>query len=115
VGWKTLVLAAAVFAAGWTANGWRYGEKIAKMREAAADTRADVAQTALSDLAAAAKNVREAADAHQGDSTLLAGKIEDLRRGMRNAIVLPADCRPDSVRMRDIRAAVDAANEAATR
>ncbi|MDH2239058.1 hypothetical protein N5K27_22375 [Pigmentiphaga sp. GD03639] len=68
---------------------------------------------ALSDLETMIRNIRAAADGYQAQQAILAPRIDALAREIKNAPKpLPVDCRPDDFRVRNLRAAVDAANEA---
>ncbi len=107
-------LAAAIgFGAGWEVNGWRKDAGAGAIQVAHEKDRADRAQAALNDLASAARSVRAAADGYTADSAALGVKLEQLRKGFKNAKPLPAGCRPDDFRVRHLGAAVDAANKAA--
>lgn len=102
------------FAVGWHVNGWRKDAEIYAITAEMVKGRSDQAQAALTDLATAAARIRTAADGYTADSAALGAKLDQLRKDFKNAKPLPADCRPDTFRMRHLSAAIDAANEAAT-
>jgi len=110
-------LAAAVlgFGAGWAINGWRLGAELAGEKAARAQDHAAQAGAALSALQADASAIRQAATEYAGIQSTLAPKLTALTKELRNAKPLPADCRPDPVRVRNLDAAIDAANQAAAR
>lgn len=107
------IVVAAIFAAGWTVNGWRKDAEIERMRTSSAQS--DLAGTtkALEDLAAAGARIRQAADDYAGIQNTLGGKLDALRKDLKNAKPLPAGCRPDDVRVRKLSDAVDATKQAA--
>jgi len=102
------------------AQGWRYGERMAVLEAKISDQRAEVARqqalesaASLADLETSIRNIRAAADGYQAQQSILAPRIDALTREIKNAPrPLPADCRPDDFRVRNLRAAVDAANKA---
>jgi hypothetical protein len=102
---------------GWVVNGWRLGHDLAELQAAHADERANQAQAALQDLAEATKKINDAAAGAQADVSVLNSKLDLMRKEFKHAkpAPLPVDCRADAVRMRDLRAAADAANQAAAR
>lgn len=98
-------------AAGWFANGWRHGAEIAELRRAHAEFRAGLSEAALVSLQAEAADVRRAATEFAAIQSTLAPRMTALTKELRNAKPLPADCRPDPVRVRNLDAAIDAANQ----
>jgi len=118
------VAAAAVFAivglllasaAGWFANGWRHDAEIAELRRGHAEFRATLSEDALTTLQADAAEVRRAATEFSAIQSTLAPKMTALTKELRNAKPLPADCRPDADRVRNLDAAIDAANKSIPR
>lgn len=107
-----LVLAGA---AGWVANGWRHGAEIAELRRAHAEFRAGLSEQALADVQADAATIRAAATEFAAIQSTLAPRMTALTKELRNAKPLPPDCRPDPVRVRNLGAAIDAANQAISR
>ena len=107
------VAAALCFGAGWAINGWRLGAELASEKAARAQDRAAQARAALSTLQADAAAIHQAATEYAGIQSNLAPKLAALTKELRNAPRLPADCRPDAVRVRNLDAAIDAANQAA--
>ncbi len=101
--------------AGWVANGWRHGAEIAELRRAHAEFRAGLSEQALADVQADAATVRQAATEFRTIQSILAPKMTALTKELRNAKPLPPDCRPDPVRVRNLDAAIDAANQAIPR
>lgn len=108
-----LALSAATFAAGWAVNGWRKGAEIAEIRSAAAAADLASANQALTELREAGATIRQKADELRGIQSTLATKLDAIRKDMKNAKPLPADCRPDDQRMRNLTDAVNAAKQAA--
>jgi hypothetical protein len=102
------------FGAGWGINGWRLNAQIADLKAEYAESREKLATDALDTIQADAKRVTEAADVFVRHQTTLSTSFASLRNEVRNANRpnLPADCRPDPVRMRQFDAAISAANEA---
>lgn len=108
-----LAVAVLGFGAGWTINGWRLGAELAGEKAARAQDQAAHAGAALATLQADAAVIHQAATEYAGIKSTLAPKIAALTKELRNAPRLPADCRPDAVRVRNLDAAIDAANQAA--
>jgi len=98
-------------AAGWFFNGWRKDAVIAELQRAHAQERADQARAALTMLQADAAAIHKAATEFGAIQSTLAPKMTALTKELRNAKPLPADCRPDVVRVRNLDAAIDAANQ----
>ena len=102
-------------AAGWVANGWRHGAELADLRRAHAEYRAGLSEQALADVQADAATIRAAATEFATIRSTLAPRMTALTKELRNAKPLPADCRPDPVRVRNLDAAIDAANQSIPR
>jgi len=109
-------LALAIFTgiAGWTANGWRLSGERESLKATRANEQLTVAQTALSDLAKASSNIRQAATDYAGIQNSLGAKIDAIQKGMKSAppVPLPPDCKPTADRMRAVSDAISAANAA---
>lgn len=115
--WRAIgaaLLAVGIFAAGWAANGWRKDAEIDRMKTASALSDLTSANQALGDLRAAGATIRAKADEFAGIQTTLGAKLDAIRKDLKNAPKLPADCRPDAGRVRLMSDAVDAAKQAAT-
>lgn len=104
-----------LFGAGWVINGWRLEAALSKLKTAQAVEKANQAAGALTTLQADAAAIHQAATEYAGIETTLAPKIAALTKELRNAKPLPMDCRPDTLRMRNLDAAIDAANSAIPR
>ena len=102
-------------AAGWVANGWRHGAEIAELRRAHAEFRAGLSESALVSLQQDAAKMQRAAGELATIQSTLAPRMTALTKELRNAKPLPADCRPDPVRVRNLDAAIDAANQVIAR
>lgn len=102
-------------AAGWAANGWRHGAEIAELRRAHAEFRAGLSEQALADVQADAATIRAAATEFATIQSTLAPRMTALAKELRNAPKLPADCVPGPERVRNLGAAIDAANQAIPR
>jgi hypothetical protein len=114
--WRAIVasvLTAGIFAAGWAANGWRKDAEIDRMKTDAAQADLASANQALGDLRTASATIREKADEFAGIQTTLGAKLDAIRKDLKNAKPLPADCRPDAQRVRNLLDAVDATKQAA--
>lgn len=114
--WRAIVaalLAAGIFTAGWAVNGWRKSAEIAELTAARAQADLTSANEALGDLRTASAKIREKADEFAGIQTTLGAKLDAIRKDLKNAPKLPADCRPDAGRVRLMSDAVDAAKQAA--
>ncbi|MFA9439381.1 hypothetical protein ACDA63_07070 [Uliginosibacterium sp. sgz301328] len=108
-----LALAALAFGAGWTAQGWRKDREIADIKEAIATDRAQAAERAASDMQSAALAMRTSADDVRRSSANLKASMAAITKELKNAPALPADCKPDAVRVRGLRDAYDAARRSA--
>jgi hypothetical protein len=102
------------FGAGWGVNGWRLGAQIADLKAEYAESREKLATDALDTIKADTARVTEAADRFIQHQTTLSTSFAAMRQEFRNANrnPLPADCRPDTVRMQYLESAISAANEA---
>jgi len=110
-----LVALALAGAAGWFANGWRHGAEIAELRRVHAEFRATLSETALADVQADAAAIRQAAVEFSTIQSTLTPKMSALTKELRNAKPLPASCRPDADRVRNLDAAIDTANKSIPR
>lgn len=113
-----LVIAATAGATGWAINGWRLNNKLSdlKLEHAQAETVAH--RQALEDLVSASLAVKQAADEYTSVEVATSRKIDLLRKEVGQYAKekpLPADCRPDAVRVRKLSDSIDAANEAIAR
>lgn len=99
--------------AGWTGNGWRKNAEIADLQKMRAEDKATQATAALDDLTKAAKTINAAAAQYGQVQITLGAKLDQISKDMKNAKPLPIDCRPDDFRLRNLRATVEAANQAA--
>ena len=104
-----------LFGAGWVVNGWRLESALSKLKTAQAVEKANQAASALTTLQADAVAIHQAATEYAGIKDTLAPKIAALTKELRNAPRLPADCKPDSMRVRNLDSAIDAANSAIPR
>ena len=102
-------------AAGWITNGWRHDAEIAELRRAQTEYRATLTEAALADVQADAAVIRQAATEFAGIQSTLAPKMTALTKELRNAKPLPAGCHPDADRVRNLDAAIDAANQSIPR
>lgn len=103
------------FGAGWKTNGWRLDAEISSIKADRANDRATQSEAALTDLAEASRRIKEAADGAGFEFSVVSAQLADIKKDLKNANAkpLPPDCRPDSVRVRSLAAAVDATNKAA--
>ncbi|WP_354678725.1 hypothetical protein [Cupriavidus plantarum] len=115
--WRTIAaaaLAAGIFAAGWAVNGWRKDAEIERMKTASAQADLASANRALEDLQHAGATIRVKADEFTVAQTTLGAKVDAAVKEFRNAKKpLPADCRPDDLRVRKLNDAYEAAKQAA--
>lgn len=105
-------------AAGWITNGWRHGAEIAELQRAHAEFRATLSEQALTNVQADATTIRKAATEFATIQSTLAPRMSALTkelRNVRNATPLPADCKPTPDRVRNLDAAIDAANKSIPR
>lgn len=113
IGIAVVVVIAGAFGAGWTAQGWRKNAEIAELQAQRSNEIAGQLQSALDDFDKASKTINAAATQYAGIQTTLGTKLDQLRKDFKNAKPLPVDCRPDDSRVRNLNAAIDAANQAA--
>ena len=106
---KIIVILIIGFAAGWLVNGWRlsssYQVEKAEVVQANADHFADVS-----------RKVNDRANEYLGNSEQLKKQIAELKKELAHAKKnhpVPADCSPDSDRLRVIKDAVHTANSTA--
>lgn len=111
-GAAALVLALG-FAGGWLVNGWRLNSDLAELRAQHAEQIATQAKAAVTTMQADAAAIHIAAGQLVTIETTLGPKIDALKKEIRNAKPLPAGCLPDPARVRNLDAAIDAANAAA--
>jgi len=110
-----ILLAASIFFAGWLVNGWRLGEKLAKMETAQVQTALNAEKLAAEDLYKAATNIHNAALEFNSSKLAVGNKLDSLRKDIReyaNQNKLPPDCKPDDVRMRSLSDSINEANKA---
>lgn len=110
------VIIIGAFGAGWMVQGWRLNTEIAQIKAQSSDENAQRAQIAVSDLQADAALIHNAATEYANVQTTLGGKLDLIRKDLKNVQAkapLPAGCAPDADRLRNLKAAVSAANEAA--
>lgn len=108
-----LTLGACLFGAGWHVNGWRKDAEIAELIAARALADLTTANQAIGELRAASADIRARADEYRGITTQLGAAASAIKKELKNAKPLPADCRPDDFRVRKLSDAVDAAKQAA--
>ena len=112
----TALIAAALSAGtAWQVQAWRADARIAVLQKDMSDNAATQARAALDDLSAAAANINIASAAAQADNKALAIQLAAIRKDLKNAKPLPADCKPDADRLRSLTRAVEASNAAAAR
>jgi len=102
-------------AGGWVASAWEHDAEIAELQRAHAEFRATLSEDALTTLQADAAEVRRAASEFATIQSTLAPKMTALTKELRNAPKLPAGCVPDPVRVRNLDAAIDAADKSIPR
>lgn len=100
---------------GWQIRGMQADREIATLQANYAREREQQATAALVSLKADADAVRQAATEYAAIETTLAPKIAALTKELRHAPKLPDDCRPDDYRVRNLDAAIDAANQSIPR
>lgn len=110
-----LVVAAVAGATGWTANGWRLNADLAELRAQHADAKAEQAVATVTTMQADAKKISTAARQLLTIQQSLGPQFDALKKEIKNAKPLPVGCVPDAVRVRNLDAAIDAANKAAAR
>jgi len=97
--------------AGWFANGWRHDAEVAELQRAHAETMRSQSELALTTLQADAERITTAATEFATIQSTLAPRMSALTKELRNAKPLPAGCVPDADRVRNLDAAIDAANK----
>ena len=102
-------------AAGWFTNGWRHGAEIADLKRAHAEFRSTLSEAALADVHADAATIRQAATEFATIQSTLAPRMSALTKELRIAKPLPAGCVPDADRVRNLDAAIEAANKSIPR
>lgn len=95
---------------GWRINGWRLEGEIAEIKAAHAGERAAMASAVAAEMATNAAKINEAALEFTATQTELSGRLDLLRKDLKNAPRLPVDCKPGEVRINALRSAVNAAN-----
>jgi hypothetical protein len=114
VGLGLLMAMALAGAAGWFTNGWRHDAEIAELKRAHAETMRSQSELALTTLEADAAIITQAATEFAAIQSTLAPRMSALTkelRNVRNVTPLPADCKPTPDRVRNLDAAIDAANK----
>jgi hypothetical protein len=109
-----VALLAIGFAGGWTAQGWRKDAVIADLERGQAQTAADQYKAALDDFKTASDRIQAAAAGAKLDLAAVTNQLAAIRLDFKNAkpIPLPAGCKPDSVRVRQLTAAAGAVDQA---
>lgn len=113
-----LLVIAAIFAVGWTVQGWRKDVEIADLKRGQAESTATQSKAALDDLISAGKTIHAAAAEFGAIQDTLGGRFDALQKELKDVqqkTPLPVDCKPGADRLRLLKAAVDAANAAAAR
>jgi len=115
--WLIFLIAVAAFGAGWQVQDWRKSEEILTIKAEQVSDRAAVAEKAFDDLRTGTEKMQTAATELTGIKLNLDGKLDKISMDLKNAQAkspLPVDCKPDDERVRNLKAAVDAANSAAS-
>jgi len=115
VGLVLLLAMALAGATGWFTNGWRHDAEIAELQRAHAETMRSQSELALSTLQADATRITEAATEFATIQSILAPRMSALTKELRNAPKLPAGCVPDTARVRNLDAAIEATNKSISR
>jgi len=110
-----LLAMALAAAAGWFTNGWRHDAEIAELQRAHAETMRSQSELALTTLQVDAARITQAATEFAAIQSTLAPRMSALTKELRNAKPLPADCVPDADRVRNLDAAIEAANKSIPR
>jgi len=100
---------------GWFTNGWRHDAEMAELQRAHAETMRSQSELALTTLQADAARITEAATEFATIQSTLAPRMSALSKELRNAKPLPAGCVPDAHRVRNLGAAIEAANKSIPR
>lgn len=110
-----LLIIAASFGAGWTANGWRKDRQISDIYGKESMAIATSANAALSALESSIRVINAAAISAKTTNNDLSLQLALIRKDLKNAKPLPVDCRPDAVRVSNLNDTIDTANKAITR
>ena len=105
-------------AAGWLTNGWRHDAEIAELQRAHAETMRSQSELALTTLQADGARITHAATEFATIQSTLAPRMSALTkelRNVRNTTPPPADCKPTTDHVRNLDAAIDAANKSIPR
>lgn len=108
-------IAALIFSAGWTANGYRLNAEIAEIHKNQSEKVASNAIETLDKFKDAAKIIGDAASGAKMENSNLFAKLNEIQKGMKNAKALPIDCKPDVIRLQSLTDAVRATNDATAR
>lgn len=112
-----LMLVAALLAAGsaWYVTRLHYTTQIAEMKAEKADDDRNAAVTSLNQMTGQLEAVNDAAHAAVTQLAVTNGALAKIGKGLKNAQPLPADCKPDTVRVQSLDAALDSVNAATAR
>lgn len=100
---------------GWQVKGMQSDAEIANLQASYAREKAQQATEALASLKGDAEAIHKAATEYAAIETTLAPKIAALAKEIRSAKPLPPDCLPTPDRVRNLDAAIDAANQSIPR
>lgn len=114
LGVVTLVFLAGV-GLGATVNGWRLNGQIAEVQREAAEKLAAERVAALDEYTRLDKELKAAGVILADSEAKLKAQLSTIRKDRTNAPPLPADCKPDPVRLRSLERAIGAANSAIRR
>jgi len=105
-----------VMAAGFGAvvEHWRMRAEVSDIKAKYLKDVADQSQEAMAKLVSASETVNKSAKEFSNVRNSLGVKLDALSKDIRNAQKLPADCKPTPDRVQSLRAAIAAANEAAS-
>lgn len=99
--------------AAWHWQTLRYERQLAELEARQAREQLGAAQLALGDLQNASALIHQKAVEYAGLQSTLGRQLAALREDLKHASPLPRDCHPDDVRVRQLGAAVSAAQQAA--
>lgn len=99
--------------AAWHWQAASYERKLSALGEQQARGELQVARVALEQLHSASSVIHQKAVEYAGIQSTLGLQLEAIRKDLKNANPLPADCRPDDFRVRKLADAVGAAQQAA--
>ena len=108
-GWLVTVCLALGFMLGWIVNGWRLSADIEAYK-------AETVQANADHFRGVTKKINDEANQYVKKTYELKDEIDSLKKELAHAKKnhpVPADCRPDSDRLRILKSAVAAANRAA--